>query len=79
MQIRWTLQSSTKGALSILEYVEKKRQLADTIDAIQNSIPKDDLVNCILHGLDADYRPFQTTITTRRNPITVDELLGMLL
>ncbi|KAI4297811.1 hypothetical protein L6164_037676 [Bauhinia variegata] len=47
--------------------------------AIQNSIPKDDLVNCILHDLDVDYWAFQTAITTRRDPITVDELLGMLL
>ncbi|KAI4332160.1 hypothetical protein L6164_017090 [Bauhinia variegata] len=79
MQIRWTLQTSTKGALSILEYVEKKRQLADTLAAIQNPIPEDDLVNCILYGLDADYRAFHIAITTRRDPITVDELLGMLL
>ncbi|KAI4332175.1 hypothetical protein L6164_017105 [Bauhinia variegata] len=79
MQIRWTLQTSTKGALSILEYVEKKRQLADTLAVIQNPIPEDDLVNCILYGLDVDYRAFHTAITTQRDPITMDELLGMLL
>ncbi|KAI4316769.1 hypothetical protein L6164_024714 [Bauhinia variegata] len=50
-----------------------------TLLAIQNPVTEDDLVNFILYGLDVDYRPFQTATNTGSDPISVDDLLGMLL
>ncbi|KAL2904871.1 50S ribosomal protein L31 type B [Bienertia sinuspersici] len=79
MKRRWNLRTSTKGSLSMLEYVERKFTLANTLVALQNPIPEDDLVNYILYGQDPEYRSFQATINTRKEPINIDELLDMLL
>lgn len=79
MQMRWRLQSMEKGSLSILEYVEQKRSMADNLASIANPVSEDDLVNYILHRLGEDYSSFHTSINTRAEPILVDELLGMLL
>lgn len=81
MQIRWELQNSSKGSQSILEYVEKKRALADNLNATSNPITDSELIQFILYGLtlSEEYGPFITSINTRRDPITIDERLGMLL
>ncbi|KAF8388142.1 hypothetical protein HHK36_026808 [Tetracentron sinense] len=77
-QIRTELQSIKKGQLSISDYLEKIKSLADELAAIQQPLPERELVFCVLHGLDFDYHPFITTVTNGELP-SFEELYGMLL
>lgn len=79
MHLRRSLQTLTKGSLSILDFFEKKRSMADALAASLCEIPDDDLVAYILYELDAAYGPFRAALSMRVEPVSSDELLGLLL
>lgn len=71
----YQLATLKKGALSIANYFQKAHTLA-TIDEPFN---ESEIVSHILAGLGTDYDPLVTSITTRVNPISMDDLYGHLL
>ncbi|CAN1153111.1 Retrovirus-related Pol polyprotein from transposon RE1 [Linum perenne] len=80
MRLKNQLQSLEKGALSMMDYVEKKREIADTLAANLSPISDEDLINYILSGLDSTYGPFTTAFMMHKSDcITIDDLVGLLL
>ncbi|GKE79580.1 retrovirus-related pol polyprotein from transposon TNT 1-94, partial [Tanacetum coccineum] len=60
MQLKTQLQTLTKGSMSMIEYLEKKRSISDSLAATLHPIPDEDLISYILNGLDVSYGPFIT-------------------
>nr|KAJ0190963.1 hypothetical protein LSAT_V11C800427270 [Lactuca sativa] len=79
MAMKGELQSLTKGSLSMLEYIERKRAIADSLAENLKPISTEDLIHYILMGLDSSYGPFITAYMVKDDPSSVDDLIGMLL
>lgn len=60
MQLKDQLLSLTKGSMSILNYIEHKRWIADTLAENLTPISDEDLISYILAGLDSSYGPITT-------------------
>ncbi|GJY23438.1 retrovirus-related pol polyprotein from transposon TNT 1-94 [Tanacetum coccineum] len=73
---RFTL---TKGSMSMIEYLEKKRSISDSLAATLHPIPDEDLISYILNGLDVSYGPFITAFMMKTESLTIDDLTGFLL
>ncbi|KAL4575776.1 hypothetical protein LXL04_011862 [Taraxacum kok-saghyz] len=78
MSMHTELQNLTNGSLSMLEYVEKKRSIADSLAENLHPISSDDLIGHILRGLDGSYGPFITAFMVKDDQSTVDDLIGLL-
>ncbi|CAN0858726.1 Retrovirus-related Pol polyprotein from transposon RE1 [Linum grandiflorum] len=79
MQLKLQLQTLTKGALSMLEYIEKKRRIADSLAQDLQPISDEDLVGHILSGLDSSYGGFVTAFMMAADRLSIDDLVGLLL
>ncbi|CAN0879761.1 Retrovirus-related Pol polyprotein from transposon RE1 [Linum grandiflorum] len=79
MQLKVQLQSLSKGSLSMLEYLEKKRSIADSLADDQHVVSDEDLIGHILAGLDSTYNAFTTAFMMRTGTLSVDDLAGLLL
>ncbi|CAN0910576.1 Retrovirus-related Pol polyprotein from transposon RE1, partial [Linum grandiflorum] len=79
MQLKLQLQSLSKGSLSMFEYLEKKRAIADSLAADQQPISDEDLIGYILTGLDSSYDAFVTAFMMKVDDVTIDQLVGLLL
>lgn len=78
MAMKLQLQTLTKGSLSMIEYLERKRSIADSLAQLK-PIPEDDLIGHILSGLDSSYAAFTTAFMLKSDVTTVDDLAGFLL
>jgi len=67
-----------KNNLSADEYVGKMKALADELAAAGKPLGEDELVSYVLTGLDADYTPIVASLTSRREPVTYNELLSQI-
>lgn len=65
MSMKHQLQTLTKGSLMILDYVERKRAIADSLADSPNPISTEDLISHILNGLDLSYGPFMSAFMIR--------------
>ncbi|WVZ97946.1 hypothetical protein U9M48_043442 [Paspalum notatum var. saurae] len=74
-----TLAITQKGNKLVAEYVAKKFGLADEMALAGKKLEDEDLVSYILAGLDEDFNPLVTSITTRVEPITVGELYSQMI
>uniref|UniRef100_A0A3Q7IDP4 Uncharacterized protein n=1 Tax=Solanum lycopersicum TaxID=4081 RepID=A0A3Q7IDP4_SOLLC len=79
MTLRLQLQTMTKGSLSIMEYVQRKRTISNNLAMALQPVTNYELVTYILYGLDPSYGPFRTAINLRTPPVTCEELFGLLL
>lgn len=79
MSMHTELQNLTKGSLTMLEYAEKKRAIADSLAENLHQISSDDLIGHILRGLDGSYGPFITAFMVKDDQSTVESLVGLLL
>ncbi|CAN1276866.1 Retrovirus-related Pol polyprotein from transposon RE1 [Linum perenne] len=79
MTLKTQLQSLTKGSLSIMEYVEKKRSIADSLAENLHPVSDEDLIGHILAGLDSSYGSFISAFMLKSEEQTVDDLVGHLL
>ncbi|XP_010247798.1 PREDICTED: uncharacterized protein LOC104590753 [Nelumbo nucifera] len=59
------LQSLKKGTLSISEYIQKAKGIADNLFVVSELVSRQDLVMCILSGLGSEYESIITTIANR--------------
>lgn len=71
MALKNQIQSLMKGSLSIHEYVEQKRTIADDLSENLHPISNEDLVGHILNGLDSSYGPFVTPFMMRTEDVDV--------
>lgn len=73
------LHTLIKGSLPMLEYLQQKRSLVDSLVDNLDPISDVDLVSYILTGLNSSYGPFSTTFMMKSDYVSVDDLLGYLL
>lgn len=79
LQLRRRIQTIQKGSLSIIAYLQQVKEVSDSLAAAGEPLTESDLVAHILHGLTPDYEAFTTSIRVRAEPVTADELHGLLL
>ncbi|KAK1652166.1 hypothetical protein QYE76_069971 [Lolium multiflorum] len=79
MQIRMQLASAQKGEKRVSEYFARMRSLGDAMVSAGKKMDEDDLTAYILAGLDADWNPLVTSMTTRADPVPLSELYAHLL
>jgi len=79
MQSRYQLATLKKGALSIADYFQKAQTLAHTLAASDEPLKSSEFVSYLLAGLNSEYDPLVTSITTRVDPLSIEELYGYLL
>lgn len=66
----------------MMEYIEKKRSISDSLAENLNPISDEDLISHLLTGLDSSYGPFTATFMMKTDDIScvpVDDLVGLLL
>ncbi|KAF5460331.1 hypothetical protein F2P56_020209 [Juglans regia] len=78
-QVRFQLTNLSKGEQSVSDFFSKVRMLDDAIAATGNPLPDKEFVTYLLNGLGPLYESFVTSITTRTEPITSNELYHLLL
>jgi hypothetical protein len=79
MQVRYQLTTLKKGSQPIAGYFQQAQGFAHMLAAIDHPLQESDVVSYILAGISADYDPLVTSITTRQEPIHLDDLSGHLL
>ncbi|OVA08197.1 hypothetical protein BVC80_1107g14 [Macleaya cordata] len=70
---------TTKGTSTVLEYLVKMKNLANSLAVVSQPITDCALVLYVLSGLGPEYGPFVTSMTTRPVPVTFDDLHGYLI
>ena len=79
LQNHLQLTSLKKGTLSIADYFQKAQTLAQTLAAIGEPIKDSKLLSYILGGLGVVYESLVTSISTRIEPVLLDDLYSHLL
>lgn len=81
MRHRTTLTTLEQGTMSVFYYIQKKTESAEELTAVGTKVFEDELVQCIMRGLDTKYNTFKSAFNLRSldSPISADELLGLLL
>lgn len=79
MQLKVHLQTLTKGSMTMLEYIERKRSISDSLVENVHPVNDEDLIVYILNGLDSSYGNFITAFMMKSEALTVDDLIGYLL
>lgn len=75
---RMALATASKGSSTISEYITKMKSLADDMASAGKKLEDDELVSYILTGFDRDFDPVVTAVSTRVEPISVNELFTQL-
>ncbi|KAF3780954.1 hypothetical protein EJ110_NYTH37991 [Nymphaea thermarum] len=79
MQLKSQLQDLKKGNMSMDAYFQKVRVIAHQLAIASKPIDEDDLVLYILRGLPVEYLAFKISMETRKEPVSLNELYGLLL
>ncbi|KAL4563173.1 hypothetical protein LXL04_027209 [Taraxacum kok-saghyz] len=79
MQLKAQLQSLTKGSMTMIEYIERKRAIADSLAENLHPVHDEDLISYILTGLDSSYGAFLTAFMMKTDTFSIDDLAGLLL
>ncbi|KAJ0981423.1 hypothetical protein J5N97_009678 [Dioscorea zingiberensis] len=79
MQIRMQLANVKKGDLSITDYFNRVKSLADTLSSIGLPLRDDEVVSYMLAGLGEEYDSLVTSVTTRIEPFSLTELYAHML
>jgi hypothetical protein len=68
-----------KGSQTISAYFQKAQGLSHLLAAVGKPIEASELVSHILAGLGAEYDPLVTSVTTRQDSISLNDLYGFIL
>lgn len=58
MTLKTRLQWLSQGSLSMIDYLEKKRQISDSLAENLTPVSSDDLITYFINGLDSSYNHF---------------------
>ena len=61
------------------DYFQRMRSLGDMLAAVGQALSNTEMSSYILAGLGTEYNPFVTSVTTRVDLLSLDELYGHLL
>ena len=78
-QLKMQLKSIKKQRISAAKYVLKIKKVIDSLAAVKSPISTEDHIEAILDGLSEEYSSFITTVISRSNPFTIDELEALLM
>jgi len=78
MQVHYQLATLKTGGSSVIEYFQKFKAL-DTLAAAGQPLNDFELVSFLLAGLGSEFDPFVTSVTTRVDPMSIEELYAHLL
>jgi len=73
------LLKTPKNDKSITTYITDIKKIVDSLVSVGSPLSTADHVDAILDGLSADYDSFITSILSRQDPYTVDDLEALLL
>lgn len=79
VQIRVDLATAKKRDLSAADYFRKIKGLASELAAAGAPLRPDEIIAYLLAGLGPDYDPFVTSMTTKSEPLTIDDVYSYLL
>ena len=79
MQIHYQLTTLKKGNSSIADYFHQFTTLIDTLVAIAQPLNDFEIVSFLLSNLGSDYDSFVTSVTTRVDPLSIEDLYRHLL
>ncbi|XP_047331239.1 uncharacterized protein LOC124934779 [Impatiens glandulifera] len=79
MQLRLQLQTVKKGLLPMAEYLQKIKSIIDSLVGAVQNISQQDFILYVLGGLGPKYESLTIAVTTRTDPIAIEDLQGMLL
>ena len=65
MQLRLAFQTTKKGPLTMMEYIQKLKHIYDILVAIGEQVPKNDQMLQLLSGLGTEYNPIVASLTAR--------------
>ena len=73
LQLRFQLQSTKKGDLSIQDYILKMRGIADSLNSTGLILSDKELLLYILGGLGNEYDPVVINLTSRHESVSLQE------
>jgi hypothetical protein len=79
IQIRTQLTAAKKKGTPVSNYFRHMKSLADTLAAIGKPLREEETISYILAGLGPNYDLLVTSLTTRTDDITLDEVYSHLL
>jgi hypothetical protein len=79
MQVHYQLATLKKGGSSVTEYFQKFKSMADTFAAAGQPLNDFELVSLLLVSLGSEFDPYVTSVTSRVDPMTIEELYAHLL
>jgi hypothetical protein len=79
MQLKQQVSNMKKGSQTISAYFQKAQGLSHLLATVGKPIEASELVSHILAGLDAEYDPLVTSVTTRQDSISLNDLYGFML
>jgi len=79
LHIHYQLATVKKGSSSITEYYQSFKSMCDNLAVAGQHLSDFERASYLLAGLGSEYDPFVTSVTTRFDPLSLDELYGHLL
>ncbi|KAL5561469.1 hypothetical protein UlMin_031216 [Ulmus minor] len=79
MQLRLQLQTTKKTSISMIDFIMKIKSLCDNLVAIGEPVTDQDQIINLLAGLGSDYNAVVTSISTRDNQLTLEDVHSLLL
>jgi hypothetical protein len=79
LRVRLKLSTLKKGNLSIAYYYTHFQTLSDSLAAVNQPLIDVEQQAFLLGGLGSEYDPFITFVTTRVEPLSIEEIYGHLL
>uniref|UniRef100_A0ACD6AQE6 Uncharacterized protein n=1 Tax=Avena sativa TaxID=4498 RepID=A0ACD6AQE6_AVESA len=79
MQLRRQLATLQKREMTMVEYFNKVKGLTDALSAAGKDLDEEDFIIYLLTGLDNSYDALVTSVTTRTEPMSVNDLYSHLL
>jgi hypothetical protein len=79
MQVHFQLATLKKGNSSVTDYFHKMKTLIDTLAAYGQPLNDFETVSFLLAGLGLEFDHLVTSVTTRVDPISRDDIYGLLL
>lgn len=72
------LSNAQKGSQSAATFFAQMHALSDELAVARKPISKEELISFIIEGLDMDYQPLISALDVCTDPLTTDELFGMI-
>jgi hypothetical protein len=73
------LVTTQKGSSTMADYISKMKSLTNDMAAAEKKLDDEERSSCVLAGLDYEYNSLVSSIATRVEPITSNELYSLLL